>query len=191
MKKTLGFFILGMSLYGSIHILWTENLSTYLPKKGTVSVNKNPTNLQFLSSNDINYLHFYDPSCLNSRINIDHLPSITKQYASDAKFFLIASGSNDIKAGLVPDYFDVIEDPFGEISRYCGISTLPSAIVHKQGQGSFFANYNNKNGLCGANDIKYSGPAIALRFMIEHDKFPVLPQLQQAQIGCYVTSNKL
>ncbi|NQZ76066.1 MAG: hypothetical protein HRT61_08140 [Ekhidna sp.] len=192
MRKIAGFIVLSSCLAGAVFILWMENLSSYLPQKTSAVINQNPADLDFLSSNQVNYLHFFDPSCLNSRINLAHLPRIAENQDGKIKFFLITSStSNQLKKGVIPSYFTIIEDPSQEIYKYCGVTSTPSAIIYKEGKGSFFANYNGKNGLCGANEIKYSGPALALEFMIEHDKFPILPTLQTNAVGCQIKENKL
>lgn len=194
LKKGLGILAILICFSFSFKIIWKENLQHYIPQTQEREIKNNLLELPFIASDSsVKYLHFFDEACLNSRINIEHIQRVSHDYQTKANFFLInASQLSDFelkKKYNIPGYFKIVNDLGGEIARFCGIKTTPYALVTSPGVGSFYGNYNNSSGLCGASDIIYSGPAVALNFLVNHKKLPLTPAFQTSQIGCKININ--
>ncbi len=176
-----------------IVILWNQEFKYYLPSgdHSKLAINAK-LDLEFLSGDRPAYLHFFAESCKNSRVNIQHLERIIEAYEDKVDFYIVNNSSanaNTIRSKYnIPNKVNMIDDKKGELSQMLHVKSQPYALIATRENQLFFGgNYNNKNGLCGAGDIIWSSPAVALKFLVERKQQPPLfPAYQLSFLGCEV-----
>lgn len=176
-----------------IRIIWLEEFQHYLPVKQQEQGLNQSVQLSFASqhADRPSYIHFFSDDCLNARINMDHISRMTDDFKDDFNFYIINKSTlsaHELKRKYnLPSYYQIIEDEKGVIMRSLNILTVPhSLIVNVDNTLYFSGNYMNQNGLCGPMDIKWSAPAIALKFLSKENNPPLFPSYQRNFRGCQI-----
>lgn len=175
-----------------ITIIWNQEFKHYLPSGDYDDLALNSKlQFDFLEEGKPSYLHFFSESCKSSRVNIAHIQQVISKHQQEANFYIINKSQLDAKSIRakyeIPANVQIIDDEIGKISTSLHIQTLPYALITTPENNLVFGgNYNNKNGLCGAADIIWSSPAVALKFVIEQKAPPFFPQHQLAFVGCSI-----
>ena len=171
-------------------ILWEQEFRHYLAIQDQSELELNTKlELEFLPESKPAYLHFFSEDCRQAIINIEHINQIAAQYPEEVSFFIINNSrveANELKTKYnLHHKLEVIQDPKGTIAQKLNVSSTPYALISSDDQHLFFGgNYNNKNGLCGAGDIIWSSPAVALRALMKNQQPPWFPSYQLDFRGC-------
>ncbi len=195
-KATIPPTIILLGFLSVIYIIWIEEFQYYqtISDSSVLPVNEK-LNLDFLEANNSPaYLHFFSEDCRNSRINIHHIDRIIEKNKGNVDFYIInvSNLSSEVlrKKYDVPAFVKIIHDPSAQVAAQLNVVSSPYALVISQDQTLFFGgNYNNKNGLCGANEINRSSPAIALDFLLKNNNPPLFPNHQLSFSGCSINQS--
>ena len=173
-----------------IAIIWEQEFKHYVPTGNRMDLSQKSTlAVDFLSTEKPSYLHFFSEECRNARINLTHIERIIEDYKDQVNFYIINGSSLDSRRLKekynLPHYVQVKDDAKGLIARSLQVKTSPYALIATENKSLFFGgNYQGKNGLCGANEITWSSPAVALKFLLEQKQPPLFPSHQLDFIGC-------
>jgi len=173
-----------------IAIIWEQEFKHYVPAGDRMDLNyASSLDLDFLVSGKPSYLHFFSEDCRNARINISHIERIISEYEEEVNFYVINGSSLESQRLRnkydLPVQVKILDDATGIIAQTLKVKSLPYALITTAEKTLFFGgNYQSKNGLCGANEISWSAPAIALKFLTEQKNPPIFPSHQLDFIGC-------
>ena len=173
-----------------IAIIWEQEFKHYVSAGDRMDLDYQSTlDLDFLASGKPSYLHFFSEDCRNARINISHIDRIISEYKEEVNFYIINGSSLDSQRLRdkyhLPIHVQILDDAAGIIAQTLRVKSSPYALLTTADKSLFFGgNYQSKNGLCGANEIIWSAPAIALKFLTEQKNPPIFPSHQLDFIGC-------
>ena len=176
-------------------ILWEQEFKYYLASGDHSELAiSSELPIDFLADERPSYLHFFSESCKNSRVNIQHIKQIFKRYNQEVDFYIVNNsleGAATIRTKYdIPSEVEIIDDIKGEVGRVLNVKSQPYALIATTENHLYFGgNYNNKNGLCGAGDIIWSSPAVALKFLVEQKQPPLFPTYQLSFLGCEIANH--
>lgn len=183
---------IAIGLILALIILWKEEFKHYLAKDASdLELNKF-FEYDFLRIDQKPvFLHYFSQECKSARVNIQHLQRITEAYRNHFDFYVVKIGSLSNEEFShkynLPSYIKIISDTESDVaSKHKVVATPYALILTKEGQLIFKGNYTNQNGLCGPNDIKWSAPAIAMKFISQSNKPPIFPPRQTRFWGCEI-----
>lgn len=191
-RATILTIILVTGFTAVIGIIWDQEFKNYLVSGDYSELAFNSKlELEFLPEEKPSYLHFFSEDCRNARININHIHRIIAKYENEVDFFIV--NVSDLEASELRDKYEIptevkiIQDQEGLVTNTLNVKSLPYALISTSDQRLFFGgNYNGKNGLCGSNEIIWSSPAVALKFLVKHQQPPLFPSHQLSFLGCGV-----
>ncbi|WP_162555671.1 DUF6436 domain-containing protein [Reichenbachiella versicolor] len=120
-------------------------------------------------------IHFFDNSCQFSRANMKHLVSVSNQLSGNV--IAVVKGIKRIEINRLREEtgFIILEDNSGEIFKDFNITSTPVATVWNEEKNLVFSgNYTNGITMCGAADIMYSNPILALKAQQKKSLIPYL-----------------
>lgn len=187
MKNVLVITIMMLIFTCIAYVFWKEEFRYLLDIENSVEL-YDPENYMLLKDVGINigekpvFVHFFDPNCKYSVINIEHISSIFTSYSHDIDLYLVINadaldeGHELIEKHNLPKSTKVLMDPDGAISSICGVNSTPRAVIFNTDNSLYFeGNYTNGFTFCGANNIKQSIPAQALNFKLKGLSLPLYP----------------
>ncbi|UXP32368.1 hypothetical protein N6H18_00060 [Reichenbachiella agarivorans] len=178
--------VLSLIFFLIMFLFWSEEYSHLQAKNSDVhyDVNNSPMINQLgvhIQEKPV-YIHFFDPTCKYSRVNIEHLKGLFQSYTEQIDFYLVVRGGYDaIDQDLIARYdlplsMTVVVDETGDLFALCGVSSTPRAVIFNPNSTLFFeGNYTNGFAFCGASNIKSSAPAVALQFKSKNYQAPLSP----------------
>ncbi len=183
-------FVIASGFLAVLLIMWEQEFKHYVPVGDHSTLTLNSTlNVDFLIKDKPSYLHFFSDECRSARVNLNHIKPIISTYQEQVNFYIINSSaisSEQLRKKYgIPDQVQILDDSSGFIAQSLEVKSLPYALIVTKDQELYFGgNYNNKNGLCGADEIIWSSPAVALNFLQEQKNPPLFPDHQLDFIGC-------
>ena len=175
----------------SLFVYWEEEFQYYVIENAPSLVVGSDVDLSEFFSNSKRpiYFHFFDEDCADSKISLEHFPIVAKHYQEVCEY-IVVNASNLEAAALrqeyqLPSYIQIIDDSDHVLTNRLKVVTTPHAlIVNTDNQLLFTGNYSDGSGLCGANTIRNSAPAVALRFLASNHQTPLFSPYQIAFTGC-------
>lgn len=185
--------VMSLIIISIAFLFWREEYSNLQVQKSSMPYNKN--NYPMIKKLGIRiqekpvYIHFFDPTCKYSRINIEHLKGLFQSYTRQIDFYLVVIGndasidSNFIKRYQLPDSTKIVMDRTGDLFKLCGVSSTPRAVIFNLNNTLYFeGNYTDGFTLCGSSNIKSSNPAVALQAKLKNSQIPLSPAV--SGFGC-------
>ncbi|SHJ67925.1 hypothetical protein SAMN04488028_101879 [Reichenbachiella agariperforans] len=194
MKKGIVLVIMVGVLSLIIYLFWIEEYRHLIQNKNSMPayyLEKSPVIRQYgISINDRPiFIHFYNPSCKYSKVNIEHLKGVFQSYTEQIDFYLVVTGQQVTNGNYLkekyqlPSSMKVIMDPDGQLSRLCGVNSTPRAVLFDTDSTRYFdGNYTSGFTFCGPANIKNSAPAVALEFKSKGYQAPLVPVV--SGFGC-------
>lgn len=165
------------------HIFWIEEYQ-YSFDRGNTDIQVNYCDFQNssipVSIGHPLYIHFYDPECKYSKINIDHIAPVMAQYENEIDYFILVKGAVDVtefrQRYNLPDHVNVVNDPSEEFYSKLKVDRTPNvALIDRDFNLYFTGNYTSGLAFCGTSNIRNSNPAMALKFLINDNPAPIFP----------------
>lgn len=131
--------------------------------------------------------HFYDPSCLVAKDNIEHLKLLVEQCTGrEASWYIVSNETVDKgalrnKLGFQPT---LVEDLEGELASALGVITTPAMVILDDNKLYFRGTYLKNGAFCGAEDITSSDAGIALRSSMKGNPLPLYLKDIKSYVGC-------
>ncbi len=130
--------------------------------------------------------HFYDPSCLVAKDNIEHLKLLVERNTGrETSWYIVSNKTVDTdlkdKIGFQAHW---VEDLESELASELGVISSPMLVIIDDGKLYFRGTYVKNGAFCGADNITSSDAGIALRSSMKGNQLPLYLMDVKSYVGC-------
>ena len=138
-------------------------------------------------TDSLTVLHFYDPTCVLARDNIEHLQVLVDRYEGrKVRWFIVHAHEVDFqlhqrKLGFEAEW---VEDFDRKLATALGVINTPKLVILDDQKLYYRGTYSKNGALCGADNIESSDAGLAYSSSVKGNQLPLFLKETGSYVGC-------